>query len=154
MDAGGELIFYIIKFGALLVSIIGIIRLWFVRNDNRKHLQTKVFTLIATIISIALFTGEYNQSKKRMNELAGVYKVENFKCEKCIECNATLIKDGTYKLEQNNKILDSGKWSFEDIEFDAEFLRTDLIFDGQRVYGRELDSTRVIANLENTDCRN
>ncbi len=152
MDAGGELLFYIFKYGVLLISIVGIIRLWILRNDKQKHILTKIFTSITTIFALLLFIGEYNHNNERMAELAGVYEVQRLNCEDCIKCKATLIDDGTYKLERNNKIIDSGNWDFKDIEFEMQFLRTDLIFDGQVTYGRESDSLKIISSMKSDEC--
>jgi len=154
MDGGavGELLFYIIKFGALLISVVGVIRWWKLRKDNRKHWQTKILTTISVLITLYLFIGEYAQSKTRMTELAGVYEVQRLNCEDCFKCKATLNQNGTYKLERNGEVIDSGNWDYKDVDFDAEYLRTDLIFDGQKSSGPELDSLNIISSMKSEEC--
>ena len=48
----GELLFLLIKNGFLLISIIGIVRLFKLRNDKKKHITTKVLTIGTLIITI------------------------------------------------------------------------------------------------------
>ena len=154
MDGGawGELLFYILIYGFLFFTFIGVLRWFILRNDGRKHLNTKILTSICIFITIFGFIANYNSKKNRLQELSGSYEVQNFKCQKCLDCKVILKTNGTYMLLQSTKLIDSGKWDYKDIDFDAAFLRTDFIFDGVTSYGREIDSKRIISYIKNSDC--
>ncbi|MFI1745522.1 hypothetical protein [Thalassobellus sediminis] len=142
----GELLFLLIKFGFLLVSIIGIVRLFKLRSDKKKHITTKVFTIGTLIITIYLFVGNYIEKKRDLIELSGKYRVEYFMCEKCHNCIAELKGDGTYKLTQNNIVLDTGEW-----DFTKPFVTTFLIFNNGNE--KEIKSNKTISNIKNGNCK-
>ncbi len=144
--AFGELLYYLIKYGFLLISIIGITRLVILRKDKRKHITTKVITSFFFIVTLYLFVGSYISRKEKMKELSGEYKIKYFNCEDCKNCIAQLNNNGTYTLLKKGEIIDKGGWDFTE-----PFLTTFIIFnDGIE---QEIRLNNTILSIKNNNCQ-
>src|SRR5690554_2485395 len=137
----------IIKYGILLICIIGLIRLWLLRKDNRRHYITIIITVIFTFLTIYIFGGGYIYKKKKMSEISGDFKLTWYKCEKCPECIVKLSSDGTYILLKNGQQIDGGKW-----DFSSELLSIFLnIENGSN--NEILDENRTLSYIKNENCQ-
>lgn len=58
-SAAGELIGIIIKYALLTFSFVGVYRWIQTRKDGKRHLQTKILTIICVLLSLYLFLGKY-----------------------------------------------------------------------------------------------
>ena len=90
--------------------------------------------------------GNYIEKKRDLIELSGKYRVEYFKCEKCHNCIAELKGDGTYKLTQNNIVLDTGVW-----DLTKPFVTTFLIFNNGNE--QQVNSNKTILYIKNSNCK-
>ena len=144
--AFGELIFHVIKFSFLFISIFGVLRILILRKDTKKHNLTKILTLIFLVSTLYLFTRSYITHQKEMKELAGNYSIEYYKCEKCINCIAKLKSDGTYVLKQNKQILDTGDW-----DFTKTLVTPFIIFNNGNE--QQINSNRTISYIKNNNCQ-
>lgn len=137
----------IIKYGVLLIGIIGLIRLWLLRKDNRRHYITIIITVFFTLVTIYIFGGGYMYKKKKMSEIAGDFKLTWYKCEKCPECIVKLNNDGTYILLKNGRQIDEGNW-----DFSSELLTIFLhIENGSN--NEILDENRRLSYIKNENCQ-
>jgi len=142
----GELLFYIIGYSFLLFSIIGIVRLLKLQNDAKKHYLTKIMTFIFIAITFFLFIGSSIGHKNEMEELAGDYIIEYYKCEKCFNCIVKLKINGTYELTKSKQIIDTGDW-----DFTKTFVTPFIIFNNGNE--QQINSNRTLSYIKNNNCQ-
>ena len=147
MEGIAMLIGLVIKYGLLLISIIGLLRLWRTRSDGKKHYLTKVLTIIFTILSLYFIVGGYIVKKSKRNKIAADYNLTYYKCEKCPTCSVRLKKDGSYIILNNNREVDNGTWDFKET-FEGLWL---YVEDG--IQGAALGSDGVIDRMKYYDCK-
>lgn len=137
----------IIKYGTLLICIIGLARLFVLRKDKRKHYITIIITTIFTLLSIYIFGGGYVYKKKNMREISGDFKLTWYKCEKCPECIVKLNSNGTYILLKNGQEIDKGNWDYS-TELLTIFLQ---IENGSN--NEIFEENRTLSYIKNDNCQ-
>lgn len=147
MESIGLLIGLIIKYGILIISLIGLRRIWVLRKDKKRHYLTIIITTLFIVLTFRVFFGSYEGDKSIREEISGNYKLTYYKCEKCPECVVKLDKNGTYILLKNDKQIDKGNWDYHK-QIETIFLN---IENGSS--NEILDSTRTLSYIGNKNCQ-
>ncbi|HTO14732.1 MAG TPA: hypothetical protein VLZ83_03130 [Edaphocola sp.] len=137
----------ILKYLILLISIIGLIRLWIIRKDGKKHYLTFIITSISTFFALGIFGGGYFKNMIKMSEISGDFRLNYYQCEQCPECIVRLTKDGTYVLLKNGQEIDKGNWDYS-TELYTVFLH---IENGSN--NEVLDDKRTLSYIKNDNCQ-
>jgi hypothetical protein len=137
----------IIKYGILLIFIVGCFRLLILRKDTRRHYITITFTIVFGSMTIYIFGGNYFYKRQKAKEISGDYKLEYYKCNKCPNCIVRLNKNGTYQLIKEGNEIDKGHWDFS-IDLMGVFLE---IENGSN--SDLLDSTKTLSYIKNDNCQ-
>ncbi len=127
--------------------------MWVFRNDNKRHVVTKVITLLITFLTFFIFIKGYRDHCKRIAKLSNKYDVQIYKCQDCIHCEVELLENETFELKQKGQLIDSGNWTFEDIQCDGMLLQTNIFFDGQKTWGNQYETHITISYIKNEACR-
>ena len=144
----GDLLYLIIKWSVLIVSIIGIMKIFFFKK-NKNNQNTKRFTFIAIVIASYLFIGNYIEHRNGLITLSETFGVENYNCKRCIGCHIHLNKNGTYQITKDEIILDIGEWDFK-----KSFVTTYIIIDKNNSYNyHTMKKNNMIKNMKNTNCK-
>ena len=141
------LISLIIKYGILLICLLGLLRIWILRNDKRIHYITIIITSIFTFLTLYIFGGGYLLKRKTMKEISGDFKLTYYKCEKCPECIVKLNESGTYILLQKGNQVEKGNWDYTS-DLSTIFLEIENGSDSE-----VLDSTRTLSAIKNKNCQ-
>lgn len=137
----------IIKYGILLICIIGLLRLWLLRNDKRKHYITIIITAFFTLLTIYIFGGGYIYKNQKMRAISGDFKLQYYKCEKCPDCIVRLSNDGTYILWKNGHQIDKGNW-----DYSRDFLTPFLQIENGSNH-EVFDEKRTLSYIKNDNCQ-
>lgn len=136
------------KYGLLAIAIFGSLRWILTFRDGKGHWITKTITVACVSLSLYMFIGRYFHYRSVMEHVAGDFKVRQYNCEKCSDCVAKLKSDGSYLFFKNSKIVDSGKWSFEEYMSVIDI----NIRDGSQ--DQRLDTSRTLFCIKIEKCQN